>query len=361
MQAAVLHAPRTALQLETVDLAEPRAGEVLVRVMYAGVCRSDHHVITGALPHSLPVVLGHEGAGIVEQVGPGVTRLQAGDHVLLNFTPFCGYCPQCNAGRPNLCEQREQLRTACRLSQNGHPIHNFLGVSCFAGYTVVHESGAIKVADDLPLDRVALVSCGVATGLGAVLNTAGVRPGQSVAVIGAGGVGLNVIQGARLARAGTIIAVDVLDHKLELATGFGATHLVNAGREDAVKRVRSIVKGGVDFAFEAIGLPDTIEQAWPMIRAGGTAVVVGVPPVGSRVTLSASRFLEERSIRGCLLGSIRPSVDIPRYLELYRRGELKLDELITRHYPLAEVNDAFAALDRGEVARSVIDIGPAGG
>lgn len=356
MKAAVLHAPRTPQQMEQVDLAEPRAGEVQVRIRYAGVCRSDHHVISGALAYPMPIVLGHEGAGVVDRVGPGVTRLKVGDHVAFNFTPFCGYCQECNAGRSNLCLHREELRGSPRLSQGGQQVHNFLGVSCFAEYTVVHESGAIKVPEDMPLDRVALVSCGVATGVGAVLNTAQVRPGQSVAVVGAGGVGLNVIQGARLAGASTIIAVDTLAHKLDLALEFGATHAVDAERENAVRRVRQIANGGVDYAFEAVGLPATIEQIWRMIRPGGTAVVVGVPPEKSAVTLPALNFLHERSIRGSFFGSTRPAVDIPRYLDLYRQGQLRLDELITRHYPLAEVNEAYQALERGEVARSVIDV-----
>jgi S-(hydroxymethyl)glutathione dehydrogenase / alcohol dehydrogenase len=357
MKAAVLYAPHTAQQIEQVDLDQPRQNEILIRLTHAGVCRSDHHVISGALPMPVPIVLGHEGAGVVEKVGPGVTRFEAGDHVSLNFTPFCGYCQHCNAGQPNLCQHRPQLRASCRLSQGDRQIHNFLGMSCFAEYTVVHESGAVKVAKDLPLDRVALVSCGVSTGVGAVVNTARVRPGQTVAVVGTGGVGLNVIQGARLVRAATIIAVDRFDHKLDLAADFGATHLVNAEKDDPVKRVKEIVKGGVDFAFEAIGLSTTIEQIWNMIRPGGMAVVVGVPAVNSTVTLAAPRFTDERTIRGSFFGSIQPSVDIPRYLDLYRQGQLKLDELITRHYPLDQVNEAFAALERGEVARSVLDVG----
>ncbi len=357
MKAAILHAPKTPLQIQQVDLdTQLRANEVLVRVTHAGVCHSDYHVMTGDLPYAMPVVLGHEGAGMVEAVGAGVTRLQPGDHVSLNFRQFCGYCRQCSTGHPNLCDNVVALRASCRLSQQGAAINNFAGLSCFAEYTVVHESGAIKVPSDIPLDRVALVSCGVMTGVGAVINTAKVMPGDTVAVVGCGGVGLNVIQGARLAHASVIIAVDVHDNKLEMATTFGATHIINASNEDPVKRVREFVKGGVDYAFEVIGLPATIEQVWAMIHKGGTAVVVGVAPATSKVSLAAYPFsMEEKTIRGTLFGGARPAVDIPRYLELYRNHQLRLDELITRHYPLEQINEAYEAMTRGEVARSVID------
>ncbi len=358
MRAAVLRAPKTPLTIEQIDLdTQLRPGEVLVRILYAGVCHSDYHIMLGDNPHPLPVVLGHEGAGVVEAVGPGVTRIQKGDPVAVTFRPFCGYCRQCNSGHPNLCDNAEVLRRACRLSQNGEKIYNFIGVSCFAEYTVVHESAAIKVPADVPLDRVALVSCGVMTGVGAVTNTARVSPGETVAVIGCGGVGLNVIQGARLANASVIIAVDVHDNKLEMATTFGATHVINSKQVDAVKQVRDLVKGGVDWSFEVIGLPATMEQAYAMIRKGGTAVMVGMPPLASKVSFPAySFFAEEKTVKGSMFGSARPSIDIPRILELYRNRQLRLDELISRHYRLDQVNEAYDALARGEVARSVIDL-----
>ncbi|MBI1802647.1 MAG: Zn-dependent alcohol dehydrogenase [Chloroflexi bacterium] len=357
MKAAVLRAPKTPLTIEQVEVDDPRANEVKVRVTHAGVCHSDYHIMVGDLPYPMPVVLGHEGAGVVEKVGEGVTRLAVSDHVALNFRPFCGHCKQCSTGHPNLCDNVELLRASCRLSQGGNPIAHFIGVSCFAEQTTVHESGAIKVSKDIPLDRVALVSCGVMTGVGAVLNTAKVMPGDTVAVVGVGGVGLNVIQGARLANASTIIAVDIHDNKLEMATTFGATHIVNSAKEDAIRRVREIVRGGVDYAFEAIGLPSTIEQIWGMIRKGGTAVVVGVAPAGSKVSISAYPIsMEEKTLKGTLFGGARPSTDIPRYLEFYRNHQLRLDELITRHYPLEAINEAYAAMIRGDVARSVIDL-----
>src|SRR5713226_3547258 len=219
MKAAVLHSAKTPLVIEDVQLdTNLRANELLVRVTHAGVCHSDYHIMTGDVPYAMPVVLGHEGAGIIERAGEGVTRLQAGDHISLNFRPFCGHCRQCNTGHPNLCDDVQLLRASCRLSQQGNVVNNFAGMSCFAEYTVVHESGAIKVSKDIPLDRVCLVSCGVMTGVGAVINTAKVMPGETVAVIGCGGVGLNAIQGARLANASVIIAVDVHDNKLEMAT-----------------------------------------------------------------------------------------------------------------------------------------------
>ena len=358
MKAAVLHAAKSPLVIEDVDLdTNLRANEVLVKVTHAGVCHSDYHIMTGDLPYPVPVVLGHEGAGIVEQVGPGVTRLQAGDHVALNFRQFCGYCRQCSTGHANMCDNVETLRAASRLSKDGQKVSSFLGLACFAEYAVTHESGAIKVANDIPLDRVALVSCGVMTGIGAVINAAKVSPGEAVVVIGCGGVGLNVIQGARLANASTIIAVDIHDNKLEMATAFGATHIINSKKEDAIKRVREIVKGGVDYAFEVIGLPAAIEQCWGMIRKGGTVMVVGVSPVGSKVSLPAFGIsMEEKTLRGTNFGGARHSVDIPRMLELYRNHQIRLDELITHHWRLDEINQAYDAMTKGEVGRGVIDL-----
>jgi Zn-dependent alcohol dehydrogenase len=346
------------MTIEDVDLdTNLRPNEVLIRVTHAGVCHSDYHIITGDVPYPMPVVLGHEGAGIVERVGEGVTRLQAHDHVSLNFRPFCGHCRQCNTGHPNLCDNVQVLRQSCRLSQSGNAVNNFAGLSCFAQYTVVHESGAVKVPSDIPLDRVALVSCGVMTGVGAVINTAKVAPGETIAVIGCGGVGLNAIQGARLANASVIIAVDIHDNKLEMATMMGATHVVNASKEDPVKRVKEIVKGGVDYAFEVIGLPKAMEQAYAMIRKGGSAIIVGMPPATSTITVPAYGFFsEEKNIRGSHFGGARPAVDIPRILELYRSHQLRLDELISRHYKLEQINEAYEALAKGEVARSVIDL-----
>ncbi len=358
MKAAILRAPKLRLTIENVDLdTDLRSTEVLVRVTHAGVCHSDYHIMTGDLPYDLPVVLGHEGAGIVEKVGAGVTRLQAGDHVALNFRQFCGYCRQCSTGHANMCDNVSMLRAASRLSQNGAKVHSFIGIACFAEHTVVHESGTIKVDSDIPLDRVSLVSCGVMTGVGAVINAAKVMPGETVAVVGCGGVGLNVIQGARLANASTIIAVDIHDNKLEMATTFGATHVVNSKTEDAVKRVREIVKGGVDYAFEVIGLPAAIEQCWSMVRRGGTVMVVGVSPAGSKVSVPAySISMEEKTLRGTNFGGVRHSVDIPRMLELYRNHQIRLDELITRHWKLEEINEAYDAMAKGEAARGIIDL-----
>ena len=358
MKAAVLYSAKTPLVVEDIQLdTELHANAVLVRVTHAGVCHSDYHFISGDLSGTLPVVLGHEGAGIVEKIGAGVTRLQPGDHVSFNFGQFCGYCRQCNSGHSNLCDNRAALRTSFRSNRSGAQVHAFAGIACFAEYTVVHESGAIKVPSDIPLDRVALVSCGVMTGVGAVVNTAKVMPGETVAVIGCGGVGLNVIQGARLANAATIIAIDVHDNKLEMATTFGATHIVNARKEDAVKRVRDIVPGGVDYAFEVIGLPAAIEQIYAMTRKGGTAVIVGMSPQDSKISLPALSFmLEEKTLRGTFAGGARAAVDIPRYLELYRTNRLRLDELITRHWKLEEINEAFAAMLTGEAARGIIDL-----
>ena len=358
MQAAILYNVETPQQIQEIDLDAPHHGEVWVRVIAAGICRSDYHVISGDLKAAFPIVLGHEGAGIVERVGEGVTRVKPGDHVALNFRQHCGYCFQCNTGHPYLCDNVGPLRKASRLSQGQTKLYNFLGISCFAEAVCVHESSAVPIAPDIPLDRAALVSCGVLTGIGAVINHAHVEPGASVVVIGAGGVGLNVIQGARLANAGVIIAIDRLDNKLEWAMQFGATHTINSAREDTNERVREIVgKRGADYAFEVIGNVQAIALAFDLIRKGVHAIIVGIPPRDSKVSLDAFAFTDERHLSGTMFGSSRPWLDIPRVLDLYRAGKIKLDELVTRRYPLAQINDAFEALQRGEVARSVIAFG----
>ncbi|MEM7255148.1 MAG: Zn-dependent alcohol dehydrogenase [Pseudomonadota bacterium] len=360
MKAAVLYEPNKPLVVEEVELDEPQAGEVLVKMAAAGVCHSDYHIMKGEWGSPMPVVLGHEGAGIVERVGPGVTRLSPGQHVILNFRANCGACHYCTVGRPVLCDGIETPRTSMfdgtnRLHKNGTPIHHMARTACFAEYTVVPESGAVPVRSDMPLDKACLVGCAVMTGVGAVTNTARVEPGSSVAVIGCGGVGLNCVQGAVLAGAQQIVAVDMLDNKLEYAKEFGATHTVNAGNGDAVARVLELTGGGVDYAFEAIGNSHTISQAYDMCRLGGSAIIVGMAPENDEVTLNALSFPRtERSIIGSWYGGARPWVDLPRMAELYLNGKLKIDPLISRTYSLDEINVAYDALAAGEVARSVI-------
>jgi S-(hydroxymethyl)glutathione dehydrogenase/alcohol dehydrogenase len=352
MKAAVLYEVNKPLVVEEIDIDEPQQGEVLVKTVAAGVCHSDLHFMEGTWPYPLPVVMGHEGAGIIEQVGEGVTAVQPGDHVILSFIPWCGACRYCAEGRPFLCTQGGS-RTI-HLHKGGQNIFAFLSVSSFAEHMVVPQNGVVKIREDAPLEKVALVGCGVTTGVGAVVNTAKVQAGSSVVVVGTGGVGLNVIQGAVLAGAAQIVAVDILDNKLEMAKQFGATHTVNASAGDPVAAVRELTGGGPDYAFEVIGSTETVAQAWNMVGAGGKVIVVGMVPFGQKVCIDGNALMREKSLLGCLYGSTRPLVDMPRIVELYMAGRLKIDELVSRTYPLERINEAFAALKNGEVARSII-------
>jgi NDMA-dependent alcohol dehydrogenase len=362
-KAAVLFEVGKKFDIREVDVQAPRAGEVLIRMVAGGVCHSDLHVVTGHLSAPLPAILGHEGAGVVAEVGPDVTSLEPGDHVIPLWRLSCGVCEYCSGGRPALCGEGMQVRMTGRLadgtsrfSLEGREIKHFAGVSSFAEFTVVPERAALKVPGDLPLDRAALLGCAVITGVGAVLHAARVRPGSTMVVFGAGGVGLNVIQGGALAGAEKIIAVDLLDRKLEFARKFGATHTVNASAADPVAEVRALTGGrGVDYAFEVIGLTRTMRQAYDCLAKRGVAVVVGVSPMTAEVSVPVmSLVFEERVLTGSVYGSSRPRVDIPRLIALYRAGKLKLDELLTRRYPFVEINEAYRALERGEVARSVV-------
>jgi NDMA-dependent alcohol dehydrogenase len=360
MRAAVLYEVGRPLVVEDVELLPPRGGEVLVRIAATGVCHSDLHYIKGDLVMPLPVVLGHEAAGIVEAVGPGVTSVRPGDRVVILFAPACGHCRYCDSGRPHLCEMRYRVRGkmpdgTTRLRARGREVHHFTCVSSWAERAVVPEAGVLPIGPDVPLAAAALLGCAVTTGVGAVVNTARVVPGSSVAVFGLGGVGLNVVQGARLAGAATIIGVDLLDHRLEAARRLGATHTVNAGRADPVAEIRDLTQGGVDYAFEVIGRAATVRQAVDACARGGTAVVVGLPPSREELHLPGPAFvLDEKTLRACFYGSSRLRADIPRLLALYRAGRLALDELVTATFPLDQVNDAVAALDRGDGLRSVL-------
>lgn len=361
--AAVLFETGKGFEIRDVDLAAPKAGEVMVRMAAGGVCHSDLHVMTGHLQAPLPAILGHEGAGVVADVGPGVTSVKAGDHVIPLWRLSCGECEHCTAGRPALCGAGMQVRSTGRLldgtsrfSLAGQEIKHFNGVSTFSQYSVMSERSVMKIPDDIALDRAALVGCAVITGVGAAIHCARVRPGSSVAVFGTGGVGLNVLQGAALAGAGPIIAVDILDRKLEFAREFGATHTVNASTGDPVSRVRSLTGGrGVDYAFEVIGLPKTMREAYDCLAKRGMAVIVGVAPLTAEVSVPVmSLVFEERVLTGSIYGSSRPRHDVPVLFDLYRAGKLKLDQLLTRTYPLERINEAYEALERGEVARSVL-------
>lgn len=361
MRAAVLYAWNEPFKIENVELEEPRHGEVMVRLVASGVCHSDLSIQRGILPMITPLILGHEGAGVVEKIGPGVTSVAPGDHVVLCWMYPCGRCRECGRGRPNHCQvamdsmvQRVMYDGTTRFRVGGQEMPHWVG--SFAEYTVLPEQGVVKIRSDAPLDKVCLVGCAVMTGVGAVINTAKVEPGDSVAVYGVGGVGLNVIQGAVLAGAYPIIAVDLVPRKLELAKEFGATHTVDASQGDPQSGIRHITDGrGVDYAFEVIGNPEVMAKAFTSLARGGKAVIVGAPALGSELTISAfSLSMEEKGIIGSLYGSPRLAYDMPRLVDLYMAGRLKLDQLITRTFPLDGINEALAAMETGEVARSVI-------
>jgi S-(hydroxymethyl)glutathione dehydrogenase / alcohol dehydrogenase len=356
MKAAVFHGPQKALTIENVDIAQPIEREVLVRTVASGVCHSDLHFVDGYYQFPTPAILGHEAAGIVEAVGPHVTEFKVGDHVIACLSVFCGHCSYCLTGRTHLCQSRpvRSPQQPPKLTWNGSPVNQFANLSAYAEKMLVHENGLVKVKNDMPLDRAALIGCGVTTGVGAVLNTARVEAGATVAVYGAGGVGLAVIQGARIAGAGMIIAVDVFEKKLAQARELGATHAVDASKVDPVKAIREMTGGGVEYAFEAIGLKKAAEQAFECIRPGGTATVIGMIPVGQKLELEGSVFLREKRIQGCSMGSNRFKVDMPKYVDFYERGLLRLDEMITRRGKLEDVNEAFRAMKAGEVARTVL-------
>jgi S-(hydroxymethyl)glutathione dehydrogenase/alcohol dehydrogenase len=352
------------LTVEAVRLREPRDYEVVVKMAASGICHTDLSVLRGALPYPPPLVLGHEGAGVVEEVGAAVRHLQPGDHVVLSSIPHCGRCPYCRGGHAHLCEAGLQAAIAGEqigfVRADGAEVASFAGLGTFASRTVVDASAATRIDDDIPLDRACLLGCGVITGVGAVINTARVAPGETVAVFGCGGVGVNVIQGARLAGAARIVAVDVAAGKLELARQFGATDVIDvsqASSDDASDAVRELVGGGlgVDVAFEVVGRADSIRQAFLSTRRGGRTIVVGVAAFGVEAVVPAALLpLEERALIGSLYGGAFMPRDVPRLCELYRRGRLKLDELVSRRIRLEEVNAGLDALEAGGVLRSVI-------
>ncbi|MCH2656732.1 MAG: Zn-dependent alcohol dehydrogenase [Dehalococcoidia bacterium] len=354
MKAAVLHGVDQPLLIEDIDIDEPRAGEVLVKTSATGVCHSDLHFMEGLYPTRFPVVLGHESAGVVEKIGEGVTNVAPGDRVVVAFVASCAICDNCVQGKPYLCTGGQGLGRHDRLSFGGESVTQFAGMSAFAEHQLISASACVPVPDDVPMEVAALVGCSVMTGVGAASNTARIEVGSTVAVVGCGGVGLNVIQGAIASGASRVIAVDMLENKLASAREFGATDVVDASSGDPVAAVQELVPGGVDYAFEAIGLTVTAEQCFEMIKRGGRAVIVGMLPAASSVTLPGAAFLGEKGMIGSFYGSTRQTHDMPWLMELYRQKRLKIDELISRRYDLDGINEAFAALKNGEVNRSVI-------
>jgi len=360
MKAAIFRKVHEPLTIESVDVDKPWGREVLVRTAATGVCHSDLHVVDGLgrFPLDRPYVLGHEGAGVVEAVGAEVTTLRPGDHVVACLSGFCGSCAQCLAGHPNLCVGGVVTRAESahpRLSQGGQALRQFIGISSYAERMLLHENSVVKIDSDLPLDRAALVGCGVLTGVGAALRTSGLTAGQTVAVFGCGGVGLSIVQGARIGGARQIIGVDVFESKLEMAKRVGATHVVNSAKDDPVKTVRALTGGaGVDHAFEAVGNATLVRQAIESLAIRGTATIVGVLPPDAKIEFPWMAIRPECRVQTSRMGSNRFRLDIPLYLEFYRQGRLLLDEMVTRRGRLDDINDAFRAMKAGEVARSVL-------
>jgi alcohol dehydrogenase len=350
------------LTIEEVELDPPGPGEVLVKIAAAGLCHSDLSVIDGNRPRPMPMALGHEAAGVVEELGAGVDDLKPGDHVVMVFVPSCGHCLPCSEGRPALCEPGAAANTAGtllsgakRLHRNGHDVNHHLGVSAFAEYATVSRRSLVKIDPELPLDEAALFGCAVLTGVGAVINTAKVTAGSSVAVIGLGGVGLSSLLGAIAAGARRVVAVDLSDDKLGLARQLGATDTFNAGSADAVNEIREATGGGLEYAFEMAGSVRAMDLAYKITRRGGTTVTAGLPPPTHTFNIPQVNLVaEERTVKGSYIGTCVPTRDLPRYIELYRRGKLPVDRLMSDHLKLEDINLGFDRLHEGKAVRQVV-------
>jgi S-(hydroxymethyl)glutathione dehydrogenase / alcohol dehydrogenase len=362
MRAAVFHEAHHPMTIETLEVSKPQAHEVLLRTAYAGLCHSDLHFLEGLYPIQTPCVLGHESSAVVEAVGDEVTYVKPGDRVITCLSVFCGTCEYCNTGRPQLCNNlnvKMPPGKAKRLFWKGEPVVQFANLSSFAEQLLVHENAVVKIADDIPLNIGCLVGCGVMTGAGAVFNTAKVPAGASVAVFGCGGIGLSAVNGAAIAGADRIIAIDTISSKLDVARQMGATDVINASNVDPVEAIKDLTGGGVEYSFEAVGLKLTAEQSFQSLRAGGTATIIGMVPFGMKIELHGYDFLRERKIQGSSMGSNRFRVDMPRLLNAWKKGDLKLDYLISSHIGLDDINDGYANLKGGEVLRQLIDFGVA--
>ncbi|MFF3765802.1 Zn-dependent alcohol dehydrogenase [Streptomyces sp. NPDC001922] len=353
MRGVIFDGTRTRV-VDDLEVRDPGPGEVLVGVRAAGLCHSDLSVVDGTIPFPVPVVLGHEGAGVVEAVGPGVAHVGPGDHVALSTLANCGACADCDRGRPTMCRAAIG-RPGRPFSRAGERLHNFASNSAFAERTVVKAVQAVKIHPEIPFTSAALIGCGVLTGVGAVLNRAGTGRGESVVVIGTGGIGLNVIQGARMAGALTIVAVDANPEKEAAARQFGATHFIDASATpDTVAAVRRVLPTGADHTFECVGRTELIRQAVDLLDRGGRAVLLGVPPADAEASFRVSSMYLDKSILGCRYGSSRPQRDIALYAELYRAGRLMLDELVSRSYPVEDFAKAADDARHGRVARGVL-------
>jgi Zn-dependent alcohol dehydrogenase len=360
MKAAVCYAFGAPLRVEELEIEPPKAGEVKVRLAATAVCHSDIHYMQGAWGGQLPMVFGHESAGVVEEVGAGVTRVQPGDHVVVSLVRSCGRCYYCQQGIPTQCQGTFAADGESRLrTPDGTTVQRGLKTATFAEHAVIDQSQVIPIPADIPLDSGSLLGCGVITGVGAVTNTAGVEPGRSVVISGAGGVGLNAVQGAALSGANPILALDTVDMKLEAAKRFGATHSANVTRDDARQIVRDLTGGrGADYVFVTVGSTTAMEQGLRLLSPSGALVLVGMPDARATVALPAMFFaMAGQRVLGSFMGTTRPGIDIPRLVDLYRQRRLRLDELITARYPLERINEAIAAVERGEALRNVIVFG----
>lgn len=361
MRAAVLYGANEKLRVQEVSIDDPQEYEVRVKLAATGLCHSDLHVLRAAVPSPFPIVLGHEGAGVVEKVGPRVTSVKPGDHVILPVIFTCGKCRYCVEGQPSLCSEvlpSHLMGTlpggGKRLHKDMQDIHVFYSQGSFAEYVVVHERSAVKVRDEVPLDVACLFSCSVTTGLGSVMNRAGLRPGETIVIYGCGGVGLSCIMGAKLAGAGKIIAVDVLDKKLELAEDLGADYLVNASSEDPQQRVMQITGSGADYAIESVGNVKIMAQAFGSLHSAGTCVLVGAAPMLDILGLFPYEFLLGKTLKGSLLGNVRTLIDIPLYVDMYMEGKLPIHKLVSNYFSLEQINEAIDAIEKGQVIRAVI-------
>ena len=357
-RAAILYSCPGDLTIEDIEVDAPGPREVLIQTVAAGLCHSDLHFMEGKYTIGCPAVLGHESAGVVTAVGSEVTYVRPGDHVITCVSAFCGECEDCLSGNPARCQNPaahgRPADAPARVRLGDTPLTQFAGLGSYSSDLLVHERALVKIDEEMPLDRAALIGCGVTTGLGAVFNTARVRPGSTVAVFGCGGIGLNVVQGARLSGASRIIAVDRVEAKLELARQLGATDTVNAARADPVAEIIGMTGDGVHYSFEAIGLKIAAEQAFGVLRRGGTATVIGMIPVGQMLEIPGAALLAEKKLQGSIMGSNRFRTDMPFFIDLYRQGRLKLDELLAEHIGLDDINHGYARMKKGEIARSVI-------
>lgn len=357
MQAAIFHGPGKPMTIEQVAIEKPARNEVLVRTRVAGLCHSDLHFIEGKYPTPVPAILGHEAAGVVEAVGADVTHVKPGDHVVTCLSVFCGQCEFCLTGQQTVCGNtavKLPPGVARRLRWNGGHLNQFLNLSAFAEQMLVHENALVKIRGDMPLDLAALLGCGVLTGYGSVVRSARMEPGTTVAVLGCGGIGLSTVHAAMMAGAARVIAVDIDPAKLEMARLFGATDVVDGRDADLVAKVVEMTQGGVHYAFECIGLKQTAEASFAMLRPCGLSTIVGMIPLGTRIELHGFDFLRQRRIQGTMMGANHFRLDIPRLVEFHMQGRMKLEQLVSQRMPLAQINEGFSALQRGGVARNVI-------